>query len=134
MLSRRHLLYAGVSLGVLAMFYRSRNTSADPRPGPFEITKTDDEWRKVLTPEMQEQFDRTAEVTKQAAVQTHTVTQVDVTHIGVSMLDDSRAEVAAYINVSATGDGIAQGSAAAPLRVRMERIDGRWLVSELTDS
>jgi len=90
--------------------------------------------RKLLTPEMQEQFDRTAEVTKQAAVQTHTVTQVDVTHIGVSMLDDSRAEVAAYINVSATGDGIAQGSAAAPLRVRMERIDGRWLVSELTDS
>jgi Mce-associated membrane protein len=90
--------------------------------------------RNLLTPEMQEQFDRTAEVTKQAAVQTHTVTQVAVTHIGTSMLDDSRAEVAAYINVSATGDGIAQGSAAAPLLVRMEKIDGRWLVSGLTDS
>ncbi|MFD6675040.1 hypothetical protein ACFWDA_11820 [Rhodococcus zopfii] len=90
--------------------------------------------RELLTPQMQEQFDRTAEVTKRAAVQTHTVTEVTVTHIGVSMLDDSRAEVAAYINVSATGDGIAQGSAAAPLLVRMENVDGRWLVSELTDS
>jgi peptide-methionine (R)-S-oxide reductase len=51
MLSRRHVLFAGASLGVLAMLYRSRQGSADPRPGPFEITKTDDEWRKVLTPE-----------------------------------------------------------------------------------
>ena len=51
MLSRRHILYAGASLGVLAMFYRSRQSSADPRPGPFEITKTEEEWRKALTPE-----------------------------------------------------------------------------------
>ncbi|WP_068156225.1 hypothetical protein [Rhodococcus phenolicus] len=90
--------------------------------------------RDLLTPQMQEEFDRTAEVTKEAAVQTHTVTEVAVTQIGTSMLDDSRAEVSAYINVSATGDGIAQGSAAAPLLVRMEKVDGRWLVSELTDS
>ena len=48
MLSRRHILYAGASLGVLAMFYRSRNTSADPRLGPFEITKTDEEWKAQL--------------------------------------------------------------------------------------
>ena len=51
MLSRRHLLFAGVSLGVLAMFFRSRQPSADSRPGPFEITKTDEEWRKILTPQ-----------------------------------------------------------------------------------
>jgi peptide-methionine (R)-S-oxide reductase len=51
MLSRRHVLYAGASLGVLAMFYRSRQSNADQRQGPFEISKTDDEWRKVLTPE-----------------------------------------------------------------------------------
>jgi peptide-methionine (R)-S-oxide reductase len=51
MLSRRHLVFAGVSLGILAMFFRSRHSGADPRPGPFEITKTDAEWRKVLTPE-----------------------------------------------------------------------------------
>ena len=90
--------------------------------------------RDVLTPQMRDEFDKTAEVTKQAAIQTHTVTQVEVTHIGTVMLDDAHAELAAYINVSATGDGIAQGSAAAPLRIRMEKIDGHWLVSELTDS
>ncbi|MFZ2529039.1 MAG: hypothetical protein WAX14_15535 [Rhodococcus sp. (in: high G+C Gram-positive bacteria)] len=89
--------------------------------------------RELLTPQMQEEFDRTAEVTKQAAVQTNTVTEVSVTHIGTSMLDDSRAEVSAYINVSATGNGIAQGSAAAPLLVRMEKVGNRWLVSELSD-
>lgn len=89
--------------------------------------------RELLTPERLEEFDETAEVTKQAAIQTSTVTEVNVLHIGTSMLDDTHAEVAAYINVSATGEGIAQGSAAAPLLVRMEKTDGRWLVSEIRD-
>ncbi|MEU5842541.1 hypothetical protein [Rhodococcus sp. NPDC047139] len=89
--------------------------------------------RDLLTPERLEEFDSTAEVTKKAAVDTRTVTEVMVEHIGATMLDDTRAEVAAYINVSATGDGIAQGSAAAPLLVRMEKSDGRWLVSEIRD-
>nr|WP_241386428.1 hypothetical protein [Rhodococcus sp. CH91] len=89
--------------------------------------------RELLTPERLEEFDSTAEVTKKAAVDTRTVTEVTVEHIGATMLDDNRAEVAAYINVSATGDGIAQGSAAAPLLVRMEKSDGRWLVSEIRD-
>ena len=87
--------------------------------------------RELLTPERLEEFDSTADVTKKAAIDTRTVTEVMVEHIGATMLDDTRAEVAAYINVSATGDGIAQGSAAAPLLVRMEKSDGRWLVSEI---
>jgi len=89
--------------------------------------------RELLTPERLEEFDSTADVTKKAAIDTRTVTEVMVEHIGPTMLDDTRAEVAAYINVSATGDGIAQGSAAAPLLVRMEKSDGRWLVSEIRD-
>ena len=89
--------------------------------------------RGLLTPERLEEFDSTADVTKKAAVETRTVTEVMVEHIGTTMLDGTRAEVAAYINVSATGDGIAQGSAAAPLLVRMEKSDGRWLVSEIRD-
>lgn len=89
--------------------------------------------RELLTPERLEEFDSTADVTKKAAIDTRTVTEVMVEHIGVTMIDDTRAEVAAYINVSATGDGIAQGSAAAPLLVRMEKSDGRWLVSEIRD-
>ncbi|MEZ7238974.1 hypothetical protein QYS60_14545 [Rhodococcus sp. GXMU-t2271] len=89
--------------------------------------------REVLTPPMREEFDLTADVTKQAAVQTHTATEVRIDHIGASMLDDDRAEVAAFISVSATGDAVAQGSASAPLLVRMEKIDGTWLVSEIRD-
>lgn len=91
------------------------------------------EIRSLLTPERLEEFDATAEVTKQAAIQTHTVTEVNVLHIGTSVLDESQAEVAAYINVSATGDGIAQGSAQAPVLVRMQKTDGNWLVSEIRD-
>lgn len=49
--SRRHLLHAGASLAALAVLFRSGQSSADPRSGTFEITKTDAEWRKVLTPE-----------------------------------------------------------------------------------
>jgi len=91
------------------------------------------EIRSLLTPERLDEFDATAEVTKQAAIQTHTVTEVNVLHIGASVLDETQAEVAAYINVSATGDGIAQGSAQAPVLVRMEKVDGKWLVSEIRD-
>ena len=91
------------------------------------------EIRGLLTQERLEEFDATAEVTKQAAIQTRTVTEVNVLHIGTSVLDETQAEVAAYINVSATGDGIAQGSAQAPVLVRMEKTDGQWLVSEIRD-
>jgi Mce-associated membrane protein len=91
------------------------------------------EIRELLTDERREEFDSTAQVTKDAAVQTRTVTEVTVAHIGARVIDESQAEVAAYINVSATGDGVAQGSAAAPLLVRMEKSDGRWLVSEIRD-
>ncbi|MGX6508440.1 hypothetical protein [Rhodococcus sp. SJ-2] len=91
------------------------------------------EIRELLTDERRVEFDSTAQVTKDAAVQTRTVTEVNVAHIGARMIDEVHAEVAAYINVSATGDGVAQGSAAAPLLVRMEKADGRWLVSEIRD-
>ena len=91
------------------------------------------EIRELLTDERRAEFDSTAQVTKDAAVQTRTVTEVNVAHIGARMIDEAHAEVAAYINVSATGDGVAQGSAAAPLLVRMEKADGRWLVSEIRD-
>ncbi|MCK0090042.1 hypothetical protein MWU77_04505 [Rhodococcus sp. F64268] len=91
------------------------------------------EIRELLTDERRAEFDSTAQVTKDAAVQTRTVTEVNVAHIGARMINEAHAEVAAYINVSATGDGVAQGSAAAPLLVRMEKADGRWLVSEIRD-
>ncbi len=38
------------------------------------------------------------------------------------------------MNVSATGDAVAQGSAATPLSIKMEKIDGKWVLSDISDS
>ena len=51
MLNRRDLIRAGVSLGALAAVLGPRPANADPKQATFEITKTDAEWRKLLTPE-----------------------------------------------------------------------------------
>jgi peptide-methionine (R)-S-oxide reductase len=51
MLSRRSFLYASASVGALGALLAARSSSADPKPGTFEITRTEAEWRKVLTPQ-----------------------------------------------------------------------------------
>jgi peptide-methionine (R)-S-oxide reductase len=52
MLNRRDLVRAGISAGALAAVVGWRVASADPKTATaFEITKTDAEWRKQLTPE-----------------------------------------------------------------------------------
>ncbi len=49
MFDRRSLLRAGVSLGALAAMFRPRHASAEAKQATFEVTKTDAEWRKLLT-------------------------------------------------------------------------------------
>jgi peptide-methionine (R)-S-oxide reductase len=52
MLSRRNLLLAGLSAGALAaVAFRSTGGRAGSTPGKFEIAKSDEEWKKQLTPE-----------------------------------------------------------------------------------
>jgi peptide-methionine (R)-S-oxide reductase len=52
MLSRRNLLLAGLSAGALAVVaFRASQGTAGSTPGTFEVTKTDEEWKKLLTPE-----------------------------------------------------------------------------------
>ena len=52
MLSRRNLLLAGLSAGALAVVaFRATRSTAGSSPGTFEITKTDEEWKKQLTSE-----------------------------------------------------------------------------------
>jgi peptide-methionine (R)-S-oxide reductase len=48
---RRKLIGTGLSLGALAALFRSSPASAETATSKFEITKTEDEWRKQLTPE-----------------------------------------------------------------------------------
>lgn len=49
MFNRRNLLRAGASLGALAAFFRPQHATADAKQTTFEITKTEAEWRKILT-------------------------------------------------------------------------------------
>ena len=51
MLSRRSFLYAGASLGTLGALHSFGSSSAGTSPGTFEVTKTEAEWRKALTPQ-----------------------------------------------------------------------------------
>jgi peptide-methionine (R)-S-oxide reductase len=51
MIDRRMAALAGVSLAALGIFLRSRRGNAETAPSRFEITKTDEEWKKLLTPE-----------------------------------------------------------------------------------
>ena len=93
-----------------------------------------DKARGYLNDAKRQEFDSTADTTKQAAIQTKTATQASVTDIGVTVLDGDRAELLAHMNVSATGDAVAQGSAATPLSIKMEKIDGKWVLSDISDS
>ncbi|WP_169692681.1 hypothetical protein [Rhodococcus opacus] len=90
--------------------------------------------RGYLNDAKRDEFDSTADTTKEAAIQTKTATQASVTDIGVTVLDGDRAELLAHMNVSATGDAVAQGSAATPLSIKMEKIDGKWVLSDISDS
>lgn len=49
MFDRRNLLRAGISLGALVAIFRPRHALADTKQAKFEVTKTDAEWRKLLT-------------------------------------------------------------------------------------
>ncbi len=57
--------------------------------------------RGYLNDAKRDEFDSTADTTKEAAIQTKTATQASVTDIGVTVLDGDRAELLAHMNVSA---------------------------------
>lgn len=50
MLTRRHLFYAGAAGLGLAVFRLARPHAATAATHPYEVTHTDAEWRKLLTP------------------------------------------------------------------------------------
>ena len=50
MLTRRHALYAGAAAAALFAYRLARPHSASAAPHAYEVTHTDAEWRKQLTP------------------------------------------------------------------------------------
>ncbi|WP_231496420.1 hypothetical protein [Rhodococcus sp. UNC363MFTsu5.1] len=100
----------------------------------FDTVEQDfDKARAVLDDAMREEFDRTAAVTKDAVIQTKTATNAEVTDIGLKLLSDDRAELVASMNVSATNDGVAQGSAQGPLSVTMAKSGDNWVITDIRD-
>src|ERR1700689_4460944 len=51
MLTRRHVFYAGAAGLALAALRLARPHAAQAATHPYEVTHTDAEWRKLLTPE-----------------------------------------------------------------------------------
>ncbi|WP_083576994.1 hypothetical protein [Rhodococcus tukisamuensis] len=92
-----------------------------------------DNARAVLADNMRTEFDKTAQVTRDAVVQTKTATSAQVSDIGVKILSDENAELVGSMTVSATNDGAAQGSAQGPLSVTMTKVDGTWLLADIRD-
>lgn len=88
---------------------------------------------KVITGKMRQDFDKTADVTISGIKQTGVKTDVSVDPIGVTQLQGDKAEVLVNLQVSSTKDGQSGDAARGPLVLRMVKVDGKWLGSDVVD-
>lgn len=88
---------------------------------------------KVITGKMRQDFDKTADVTVSGIKQTGVKTDVNVDPIGVTQLQGDQAEVLVNLQVSSSRSGQIGDSAKGPLVLRMVKVDGRWLGSDVVD-
>jgi peptide-methionine (R)-S-oxide reductase len=51
MLTRRNFTNAGIAIALAAPFARMTANAAEEKTMTYEVTKTDEEWKKILTPE-----------------------------------------------------------------------------------
>ncbi len=88
---------------------------------------------KVVTGKMRSDFDKFADTTVSAIQQAQSTAQAKPDPIGVTLLTDDRAELLVDLTVSATKDGVPQESASGPIVLHMQKVDGHWLASEISD-
>ncbi|MCU1646680.1 MAG: hypothetical protein JWN03_6955 [Nocardia sp.] len=91
--------------------------------------------RTVLTGKMLAEFDKDKGVDTgiDAIKQTQTDTKATTDPIGVTLLSGDRAELLVNLNITATKDGKPQPLASGPVVLRMQKVDGHWLASEIAD-
>ncbi|WP_054816009.1 hypothetical protein [Nocardia arizonensis] len=89
--------------------------------------------RSVVTGSMLADLDKFAATTIDAIKQSQTSADAKADPVGVTMLTDDRAELLVNLVVSATKGGAAQQSVAGPVVLRMQKVDGRWLASDIVD-
>ncbi|WP_406266706.1 hypothetical protein OH799_20805 [Nocardia sp. NBC_00881] len=88
---------------------------------------------QVLTGKMLADLDKYAGTTISAVKQAQTSADAKADPIAVSLLTEDRAELLVNLVVSATKDGLAQQSVAGPVVLHMQKVDGRWLASDIVD-
>ncbi|GGF96609.1 hypothetical protein GCM10007304_08230 [Rhodococcoides trifolii] len=95
------------------------------------IDQDQDAARAVLDGDRLNEYNESAEQTKQGVLQTKTTSVAVVTDIGVSVLQDDNAQIVASMDISANQDGVDQGTVQTPVVVTMTRVDGKWLISQI---
>ncbi|WP_228786430.1 hypothetical protein [Nocardia terpenica] len=89
--------------------------------------------KKVLTGKALADSDKYLDTVAQAVQQTDTKATVRNDPIGVTLLTKDHAELLVNMTVGVTKDGVAQQSMTGPILIRLDRVDGRWLASDLPD-
>ncbi|MET7771516.1 hypothetical protein [Nocardia sp. NPDC005366] len=89
--------------------------------------------RSVVTGDMLTDLDKFSATTIDAIKQAQTSADAKADPIGVTLLTDDRAELLVNLVVSATKGGVAQQSVAGPVVLRMRKVDGHWLASDIVD-
>lgn len=102
----------------------------------YDVKKIDgyrDTAKQVLTGKMLADLDKYADTTISAVKQAQTSADAKADPIAVTLLTDDRAELIVNLVVSATKDGVAQQSVSGPVVLHMQKVDGRWLASDIVD-
>jgi len=100
---------------------------------PAQMDGYPDTVRPLLTDKMRCFFDATLDSTKQFVAQTQAKSDIHVDAIGVSFLDDDRAEAIVSVTSSWSGPGQEPGSEQRQMVVSVEKSGDDWLVSDITD-
>ncbi|WP_282776681.1 hypothetical protein [Nocardia sp. CC201C] len=89
--------------------------------------------RGVVTGQMLTDLDKFSATTVDAIEQAKTSVQAAAEPVGVTMLTADRAELLVNLTVAADKDGVAQQSVSGTIVLRMRKVDGTWLASEIHD-
>lgn len=97
-----------------------------------------DKWKaavgSVVTEQMARDFDKYIDTTVDSIKQAQADTQVTTDPIGVTVLTEDRAELLVNLNVVTVKDGQPAPFASGPVLLRMQKIDGDWRASEITNN
>lgn len=88
---------------------------------------------EIMTPDLQDELMKSWDQLSDTYTQAKTKVDVSISDVGVTYLEENRAEVLIAQSVSVTQDGQAAGSTDGTYLVRLEKIDGTWKLSSIPD-